>query len=959
MAETIERAQELLGFISAECERERWVNVGMALHDQYGEEGWELFDGWSAESDQYNPGATRAVWKSFKAGGGRGFGTLVQYAKEDRGYDPKKAKHKKQQVSPEVAAEQAAKAAARRALHDKEEAEEAAAAALRAQKRWDEAKPASPDHPYPKKKGVKTHGLRVGKWRKMVSKPGEPPEFVTLENVLQIPMRDRKGGLHGLQGITATGEKLFMFGAAKKGHFFKIGAAPLTGSSGKPVAVFAEGFATAASIHEATGHLVFCCFDLGNKLYIARETHARQGDRSEIILACDNDTETRNNPGRTRATALALELGLLLAVPPPGDFNDLAQTEGGAEAIVKAIAGAAVPTELFVAPEATPAVVPRDEVPTIDEYPCYRVFDEWVLGPDGECYQPGVHYFGTKKGRGKDAEPEPYSFHVCGPLRLLAQTQAAGGVSNYGRQLAWTTTTGINQTWAMPARMLNADGKEIRARLLEGGLYINPEAQRELHKYISQSPSMLKLPEVMCVQGTGWNSNLTAFALYTRTLGPQAAKVIFQSEFIEQDPYATRGSLAGWRQGVAMPAFKNSAMTLAICLGFAGPMLALLQAESGGVHLWGESSKGKTTLLHAATSIWGHPEEFMKSWNTTVNGVEGAAAVRTHTLMTLDEIHQANPEEVGKIAYMLGNGEGKQRANIGGEARAVRRFLVSVLSSGEKSAEAAIGSTGNNITAGQAVRLVDINVTDRTYGVFDELHDHAGGGGLSETVKAAAKAHHGHAGPALVEHLCKAEVKSDLQDRYTALKTRFKAKAQGPQEERVAARMALYALAGELATEAGLTGWPVGWAAQAVEAEYARWWAGLAVRGHGDREPRQIVQALHDFLQAYGEARFESAAGAATERVVPNRAGWKKFDGQKWLYYFTSKALGEATAGYAFSQVLKTLDDNGVLITQPSRKAGGRRSSSERIGSSKRKEIVYVIDSERLSSLIDGGITGH
>ena len=115
MAETIERAQELLGFISANCERERWVNVGMALHDEFGEEGWPLFDDWSAESDQYNTGGTRAVWKSFKPGGGRTFATLVQYAKEE-GYVPKRGARKK--PTPEQSAAREAANAARRALHD-------------------------------------------------------------------------------------------------------------------------------------------------------------------------------------------------------------------------------------------------------------------------------------------------------------------------------------------------------------------------------------------------------------------------------------------------------------------------------------------------------------------------------------------------------------------------------------------------------------------------------------------------------------------------------------------------------------------------------------------------------------------------------------------------------------------------------------------------------------------------
>ena len=86
------------------------------------------------------------------------------------------------------------------------------------------------------------------------------------------------------------------------------------------------------------------------------------------------------------------------------------------------------------------------------------------------------------------------------------------------------------------------------------------------------------------------------------------------------------------------------------------------KAESGGFHLVGNSSTGKTTLIEAACSVWGGPA-FKRSWRATANGIEGAAALFNDCLLALDEISECDPREVGAIVYALGNGVGKQRAS--------------------------------------------------------------------------------------------------------------------------------------------------------------------------------------------------------------------------------------------------------------------------------------------------------
>ncbi|MCK6419024.1 MAG: toprim domain-containing protein [Alphaproteobacteria bacterium] len=163
---------------------------------------------------------------------------------------------------------------------------------------WKSSPPAPPDHPYLVKKCVRNHGLRLHK------------------GALVVPMRDSYGILHSLQLIDAEGNKRFLSGGRKGGCYFAIGSPVVS-------LCIAEGYATAASIYEATGLPVAVAFDAGNLEPVARSLRGKFPE-IEITLCADNDAHTPGNPGLTKARQAAAACGALLAVPPcPGDFNDL------------------------------------------------------------------------------------------------------------------------------------------------------------------------------------------------------------------------------------------------------------------------------------------------------------------------------------------------------------------------------------------------------------------------------------------------------------------------------------------------------------------------------------------------------------------------------------------------------------------------------------------------------------
>jgi len=227
-------------------------------------------------------------------------------------------------------AEATKKAEAARKLHDEQVAADHKRIAEKARRLWDAAPPAV-SHPYLTLKKIKPCGVR------------------TLYNgaLLAIPLRDTEGSVHTLQLIDADGRKRFLKGGAVGGHFFTI--------PGHDHTVYvAEGFATAASINEATGCIAVAATNDKNLLPVA-EAVRQKYPSAEIVLCADDDHKTKGNPGLRAARAAARAVNATVVAPEFGqnrrdkdtDFNDLA-TFIGPDAVKRSIAATMAPDECLV-----------------------------------------------------------------------------------------------------------------------------------------------------------------------------------------------------------------------------------------------------------------------------------------------------------------------------------------------------------------------------------------------------------------------------------------------------------------------------------------------------------------------------------------------------------------------------------------------------------------------------------
>lgn len=183
----------------------------------------------------------------------------------------------------------AARMAEAKKARDTEQAAVHEAARKRAYALWEKGAPDFDSHGYLVSKGVPAYGLRL------------------LRQQLVVPLRDVDGVLHTLQFIGEDGRKTFLTGGRKRGCYHAIG---------KPRAALCicEGYATGATIYQATGHATAVAFDAGNLQSVAKALRQKFPGLT-LVIAADNDTETPGNPGLTAAQAAARAVGAVLAVP--------------------------------------------------------------------------------------------------------------------------------------------------------------------------------------------------------------------------------------------------------------------------------------------------------------------------------------------------------------------------------------------------------------------------------------------------------------------------------------------------------------------------------------------------------------------------------------------------------------------------------------------------------------------
>lgn len=428
----------------------------------------------------------------------------------------------------------------------------------------------------------------------------------------------------------------------------------------------------------------------------------------------------------------------------------------------------------------------------------YEPGPQFVSWGDFSVTAKGLHL--NKKARGEDAEPE--KVWIAAPFEVLGVCRDPYG-NSWGKWLRWRDADGRVHTRHISDAALQGDPSALCAGLADEGLSINRTQQRVLLTYLGGCSVKSRMT---LVRHTGWHhiGGIEVFVLPNETIGPRGAeRVILDSS--ATGPYDARGSLKDWQGGVGTLASGHTLPVLAISAALAGPLLHLAGQEGGGLHVFGGSSRGKTTLLQIAASVWGRGATpgYVRAWRATANGLEGAAASAADTLLVLDELGVIDARDAQSAIYGLANGAGKARATRDGSLREPKSWRILTLSSGELPVEAKLTEDrGKRARAGQLVRLLDLPA-DRGmgFGVFDHAGPDRDAGKLAKAFKYAAISAYGTAGPEFVRRVINEnidEVANIIRDMIRGfIETNIPAGADG-QIDRAAQRLGLIAAAGNL-----------------------------------------------------------------------------------------------------------------------------------------------------------------
>jgi len=292
--EELERIRQALTFIPAD-DHEVWLKVGMAIQSEFGEEGWQLFDGWSSTGGNYDARQNRQRWKTFKPGGGVTIATVFDMTRAGGWRDDTFRTH--------------------RVTRD---------AKQKAQALWANAVEATGAHLYLKRKALGTaSGLKEISATQAATILGYAPKGRngTLSGTLLVVPVTRSGKITSAQLIDGDGNKHFIARGAISGGSWCTHELRSETKPGDRILI-AEGVATAITASLATNDVAVAALSNSNLRAVAKDLKSRHPSAVLHIVA-DVDKVT-GKPDR-HAVAAARDVGGILIVPTfePGQIKDL------------------------------------------------------------------------------------------------------------------------------------------------------------------------------------------------------------------------------------------------------------------------------------------------------------------------------------------------------------------------------------------------------------------------------------------------------------------------------------------------------------------------------------------------------------------------------------------------------------------------------------------------------------
>lgn len=548
----------------------------------------------------------------------------------------------------------------------------------------------------------------------------------------------------------------------------------------------------------------------------------------------------------------------------------------------------------------------------------------------------------VKEKRDEDGELKQTRTFICHSAIILGEARSLNN-DNWKRVIQFHDKDNTLHRLLIPYEHFMGEAQEALKIIANHGLMPPRQAYKKnvFINYIQDYPIEQRF---RCVDRAGWHGY--CFATPNKTYGnSEDEELLFHSD--SKSPYTVSGTFDQWQE-LSQLIEPHALAVLAFSCAFSGQLVLPLGAESGGFHIYGSSTDGKSTITKASCSVWGNPKYISKSWRTTDNALENEAELRNDSFLNLDELRQAVPKAVSDIVYMLTGGQGKARSTKAGKNRDAKQFSLMYTSTGEVTLEEHLRRGNIELDAGLLLRFAHIpSDAGKGYGVFDCINYGTAPQDIGNRVNELASQHYGHAGIKWLEYLTKDKDRT-MQKAQTLLDSFIEQHSQvkNGQANRVLRRFALVAAAGELATQAGITGWKQGRVFDAVAQCFTTWLGNL---GNGENmEETKTLEHIKAFFEANGTSRFEDltvirqADGEVIRPRIHNRVGY--YDPEDKVYLVSPTMFKkEMCIGINEASVKKVLIKHGWIkeFIEGDKKLYVKKTSTNKLPDKTRPRMMH------------------
>ena len=431
--------------------------------------------------------------------------------------------------------------------------------------------------------------------------------------------------------------------------------------------------------------------------------------------------------------------------------------------------------------ESKPVELPNLELP----------FD--VVCPDGwQVNESGVY-------REKFKDGEVYWDQVAHAPIIITGRKTDINNSTEHTQISWYR----GGRWVEKAqdRMLISVAREL-ASLSSYGAPVTSNNAGAMVDYLTsfEQANLKELPCSLITTRLGWQKGTESFLVGERVYGSDDSLEFYglgpgDEQFAEG--FMSEGDLDTWK-GIIKELESFPIAASMVIASFASPLLRILDCPSFILDISYSTSRGKTTALRVAASVWGKPDErstnsILGRWDSTRVGIKSRAALLYGLPLMLDDTAGAGkPEDIEQFVYDLAQGQDKARGAKQGGTQLVRSWETIGISTGENPILSFCKKDG---AKGRV-----LSIQSKPFGADDPAT-----GRLVNELSERAKACYGVAGPKFIEYIMENRDKWPEWKKLYREGTKIILNDEGgdnPIAGRVAGYFALLQLTGALVNEA-------------------------------------------------------------------------------------------------------------------------------------------------------------